>query len=315
MEKFTKENKLNYALILSGFLHLIFIIFIIVNSSRFKLNKVSQGDKDNVIDAIIVDSSAMTEKYQPQKNQGAESKLVLERQKKEAQQQAEVLLKKQNEEQQRLKILEEERLQAQENEKQEIIKRKRQMEEQHQLLVDQQKQIDSAIKKAQEEQEQVKLAAAKAKIEAKRIRSEIEKKAQAEQKRKKAVAAAKKKSENTTKNVDQLFDALASPQNTPKIQTTERGKKGSDTEIKSYLNQIIHAIQSKFYDASLYKGKTCHLRIKLAPDGKLISIREEIGDTDLCQAAVAAAKQAHIPKPPNKDVYQVFKNASLVFTP
>lgn len=303
MEKFTKENKLNYALILSGFLHLIFIIFIIVNSSRFKLNmnKGSQGDKDNVIDAIIVDPSAMTEKYQPQKNQGAESKPVLERQKKEAQQ--------------RLKILEEEHLQAQENEKQEIIKRKRQMEEQHQRLVDQQKQIDAAIKKAQEEQKQVKLAAAKAKTEAKRIRSEIEKKAQAEQKRKKAVAAAKKKSENTTKNVDQLFDALASTQNTPKIQTTERGKKGSDTEIKSYLNQIIHAIQSKFYDASLYKGKTCHLRIKLAPDGKLISVREESGDTDLCQAAVAAAKQAHIPKPPNKDVYEVFKNASLVFTP
>ncbi|WP_158379625.1 cell envelope integrity protein TolA [Candidatus Williamhamiltonella defendens] len=314
MEKFTKENKLNYALILSGFLHLIFIIFMIINSSRFKLNKGSQGDqgdKDNVIDAIIVDRSRMTEQYQPHQNQEAKPKLVLERQTKEAQQQAE----KHNEEQQRLKISEEERLQAQENKKQEIIKRKRQIEEQHQRLVDQQKQINSAIKKAQEEQKQVKLAADNAKIEAKRIRSEIEKKVQAEQKRKKSVAVAKKKSENTIKNVAQLFDDLASPQNTPNIQITERGKKGSHTEIKSYLDQIIHAIQSKFYDASLYNGKRCHLRIKLAPDGKLISIREESGDTDLCQSAVAAAKQAHIPKPPNKDVYQVFKNASLVFTP
>ncbi len=33
------------------------------------------------------------------------------------------------------------------------------------------------------------------------------------------------------------------------------------------------------------------------------------------QAAVAAAKQARIPKPPSKDVYEVFKNAPLDFKP
>ena len=37
--------------------------------------------------------------------------------------------------------------------------------------------------------------------------------------------------------------------------------------------------------------------------------------THLCQAAVAAAKLAKIPKPPSQAVYEVFKNAPLDFKP
>ncbi len=36
--------------------------------------------------------------------------------------------------------------------------------------------------------------------------------------------------------------------------------------INNYAGQIKYAIESKFYDASSYAGKTCTLRIKLAPD-------------------------------------------------
>ena len=35
----------------------------------------------------------------------------------------------------------------------------------------------------------------------------------------------------------------------------------------------------------------------------------------LCQAALAAAKLAKIPKPPSQAVYEVFKNAPLDFKP
>jgi len=142
----------------------------------------------------------------------------------------------------------------------------------------------------------------------------------------KAVAeAAKGKLEtDSTKaaEVDNLLDDLASSKNTPnqgeKVATNESGVKksgASGADINGYLGQITAAIQSRFYDADLYKGRTCDLRIKLAPEGGLISVVAEGDDSALCQAAIAAAKQAKIPKPPSDDVYQVFKNASLVFKP
>ncbi|MNH19790.1 cell envelope integrity inner membrane protein TolA [compost metagenome] len=53
----------------------------------------------------------------------------------------------------------------------------------------------------------------------------------------------------------------------------------------------------------------------MAPDGLLIDVKSEGGDPALCQAAIAAAKQARIPKPPSQAVYEVFKNAPLTFRP
>jgi len=47
----------------------------------------------------------------------------------------------------------------------------------------------------------------------------------------------------------------------------------------------------------------------------LISVTPEGGDPALCQAAVTAAKQARIPKPPSQEVYEVFKNAPMRFKP
>jgi colicin import membrane protein len=57
------------------------------------------------------------------------------------------------------------------------------------------------------------------------------------------------------------------------------------------------------------------LRIKLAPDGRVIDVMAEGGDPALCKAAVVAAKQARIPKPPSQELYDMFKDASLVFKP
>ncbi len=89
----------------------------------------------------------------------------------------------------------------------------------------------------------------------------------------------------------------------------------SGADINNYAGQIKSAIESKFYDASSYAGKTCTLRIKLAPDGLLLDLQSEGGDPALCQAALAAARQAKFPKPPSQAVYEVFKNAPLDFKP
>lgn len=58
--------------------------------------------------------------------------------------------------------------------------------------------------------------------------------------------------------------------------TKNNGASGAD--INNYAGQIKSAIESKFYDASSYAGKTCTLRIKLAPDGMLLDIKPEGGD-------------------------------------
>nr|2X9A_B Chain B, MEMBRANE SPANNING PROTEIN, REQUIRED FOR OUTER MEMBRANE INTEGRITY [Escherichia coli]2X9A_D Chain D, MEMBRANE SPANNING PROTEIN, REQUIRED FOR OUTER MEMBRANE INTEGRITY [Escherichia coli] len=127
---------------------------------------------------------------------------------------------------------------------------------------------------------------------------------------------------------DDIFGELSSGKNAPKTgggakgnnaspagsgNTKNNGASGAD--INNYAGQIKSAIESKFYDASSYAGKTCTLRIKLAPDGMLLDIKPEGGDPALCQAALAAAKLAKIPKPPSQAVYEVFKNAPLDFKP
>ncbi|URJ31484.1 cell envelope integrity protein TolA [Blochmannia endosymbiont of Camponotus sp.] len=88
-----------------------------------------------------------------------------------------------------------------------------------------------------------------------------------------------------------------------------------NNEINTYKRMISESIQKKFYNASNYAGKKCDLRIKLAPDGTLLSITAISGDISLCQAATIATKSAKIPKPPNTDVYEVFKNIILNFSP
>ncbi|CAD83404.1 tolA protein [Candidatus Blochmanniella floridana] len=86
-------------------------------------------------------------------------------------------------------------------------------------------------------------------------------------------------------------------------------------EINFYKNMISESIQKKFYNASDYAGKECKLKIQLAPDGKLVSVDTLSGDLSLSHAATVAVKLANIPAPPNIDIYKIFKNTILKFSP
>ncbi|TJR77310.1 cell envelope integrity protein TolA, partial [Escherichia coli] len=153
-------------------------------------------------------------------------------------------------------------------------------------------------------------------------------KAAADKKAAEKAAAEKAAAGKAAAEADDIFGELSSGKNAPKTgggakgnnaspagsgNTKNNGASGAD--INNYAGQIKSAIESKFYDASSYAGKTCTLRIKLAPDGMLLDIKPEGGDPALCQAALAAAKLAKIPKPPSQAVYEVFKNAPLDFKP
>src|SRR5690606_11214219 len=99
-------------------------------------------------------------------------------------------------------------------------------------------------------------------------------------------AADKAAASKAADGVDELFGDLSSGKNAPKTgggakgnnaspagtgNTKNSGASGAD--ISNYAGQIKSAIESKFYDAASYSGKTCTLRVKLAPDGLLLDIQ------------------------------------------
>ncbi|MGL9750448.1 MAG: cell envelope integrity protein TolA [Symbiopectobacterium sp.] len=307
-----KPDKLKRAIIVSAVLHIILIALLVWSSFHFSMD-ASGGGGGSAIDAVMVDPNAVVEQYNRQQH--------------------EELQQKQAAEQQRLKELEKERLQAQEDAKQ-----------QAQEQAEQRKQAEAAAAKAKAEAEQQAKAAAdskkKAEEEVKKQAAVAAKKQAEEEAKAKAVADAKAKAAADAKakaaadkkaaaeaaaqsdSVDDLLSGLASSKNAPKSGGGAPAGAGaakksgaSGAALDSYGGQVRAEIQSKFYDWQLYRGKTCTLRIKLAPDGLLVSVEAESGDPALCQAAIAAAKQARIPKPPSTDVYEAFKNAPIDFKP
>lgn len=274
------------------------------------------GGDGSVVGAIMVDPNAVVEQYNRQQQSNDAQHAEKLRQKK-AQQQAEELQQKQAAEQQRLKALEKERLAMQEKTAQ-----------QAKMLAEQQKVAVAAAAEAKAEAEKFAIAQAEAQKKSEARKRAEEAKNAAEQKAaeqaKKRAAAAKQSAK-----VDDLFDGLSDGKNMPEKGGKQKGDSklakqqgnakvaggASSSDINGYIWQIQGAIQSKFYDPSLFTGKTCDLRIKLAPDGLIISVQEVGGDPVLCQAAVSAAKLAQMPKPPNAVIYQHFKYFTLGFRP
>lgn len=333
-----RKDKLNRSVITSVVLHLLLIALVIWGSFVTKSGLTGGGEGGQVIDAIMVDPNAMVENFNQQQQQQANAKQAQAQREKKAKQQEEELRQKELREQERLKAIEEERLKTE----QKVEDQKKQAEEQ-------QKQAQEAVKKAKEEQKLAEEAAAKAQAEKENVIKEQalakkqadekaaaqkaaeEEKAKAEAakaekaakdkaaKEKAAKAAAKKQASE----VDDLLGGLAS--NAPGTESGGAsaagqggGKKSgtnSDGDMNGYIAQVRLAIQAKFYNADLYRGKTCTLEINITDKGTLISVNAVGGDDGLCQAALAAAKQARIPAPPSKSVWQQFKNTKLDFKP
>lgn len=87
----------------------------------------------------------------------------------------------------------------------------------------------------------------------------------------------------------------------------------SNADVENYASKIKAAIQSKFYDSDTYRGRTCELKLQIAPDGLLVSITPKnnaSNDPALCSAAIRAANLATLPRPP-ADVYEAFKNKEV----
>lgn len=88
----------------------------------------------------------------------------------------------------------------------------------------------------------------------------------------------------------------------------------------SYLGKVKFAIQKEFRNSDVFRGRTCELQLKLAPNGSLVSATPKnnpINDAALCNAAIEAVKLARMPKPPSAEVYNTFNKSgsTIVFKP
>ncbi|SPP30962.1 hypothetical protein ARAF_0063 [Arsenophonus endosymbiont of Aleurodicus floccissimus] len=281
----TKEqkNKLSRSVVLSIIFHVLLFGFIILGSLDEIIKLGGGGQGGEVVDAIMVDPGVVIEQYNQLQRQQNSAKQADAERKKRLQQQEEELGKQQEEEQKRLKMVEKERIKIE-------------------------READQQRKQAEE-------AAAKAQAEAK------EKAAKAPAAKKKADAA------KQAAAVDSLLGGLTAQQPTQQMggaaaagQGGNRKGRASSSDVANYAGKIKAAIESKFYDADIYRGKTCKLSIKLAPDGMLISIAAKsnaVNDQSLCDAAIRAAKTATMPKPPSRSIYDAFneQGSTLVFKP
>lgn len=347
MGKKTKpiRSKLSGSVILSTVLHLLIIALLIWGSLTQKWNLGGGGGSDGqVIDAIMVDPNAVVQEYNQQKAQQANVQKAEQERKVRAQQQEEELRQQQIKEQERLKALEVERLQAKEAAEAQrreaataAAKAKEEQKQAEEAAAQAKAERDRILKeqadaKAKAEAEAKKQAelAAKQKAEEAKAKAEAEAKAKAEADAKakaaaeakaKAAAEAKAKAaaQQQSKAVDSLLDGLVA-QGDKQSGASAAGQGGGNRSganaagIDRYTGQVKVAIEQKFFDSDLYKGRKCDLKISIAPDGMLVSAKAVGGDPALCQVALQAAKMATLPKPP-KDIYEQVKSPTIEFKP
>ncbi|MGP1924546.1 MAG: cell envelope integrity protein TolA [Arsenophonus sp. NEOnobi-MAG3] len=319
----TKEqkNKLSRSsVVLSIILHILLFSFIILGSLK-QIIKLGGGE---VVDAIMVDDpGAVIKQYNQLQQQQNNTKQAEAKRNKRLQQQEEKLIKQEEEEQKQLKIIEEEHIKIEREAKKQAKEKQKRAEEK------------SAMAKAKAEQERLIKEQAEKKARAKKEAEIIKAKAQAETKEKaekaaKALALAAKKKADAEKQADALNLLLSgltakkpSQETGTAVASPQRGNRksgASSSDLANYAGKIKIAIESKFYDADIYHGKTCELSIKLAPDGMLISITAKnntANDQSLCDAAIRATKTARMPKPPSRSIYDAFneQGSYLVFKP
>lgn len=344
------NSRFSLALTVSIVLHIVLIAVLGYSAWQYVSPSMNNNQGD-AIDAIMVDSSIMTEQYQRQLQHQLASQQVKQQQQDLIEKQAKELQQKQLAEQQRLKELEKERLLAIEKQKleadaaakalaekqrieQEAQKAKAELEEQQkqaliakqkaeddarlraQKAIEEKQRIEEERLKAEQEKQQALAEAEKAKLEAEKQKRILEQqKLEAEKQRQaklKAEQEAKQKALEEQQKQQALDDILGGL--TSSIPKSQQGV--STGELDQFKSQIHNAISNKFINPNkLYSGKNCVLKITIAPDGLLIKVTAEGGDPTLCREAVSATNLAKFPKPKNDQLYQQVKEMTIDFRP
>nr|WP_275660110.1 cell envelope integrity protein TolA [Providencia huaxiensis] len=268
------------------------------------------------------------EKEQKRLQQLEEERIKTERataeQQKQAEEQQKIALEAAKKAKEEQKIAEEAAAKAK-AEKEKLIKE--QAAEKAKAEAQAQKEAEAAKAKAEKEAKEKaeKDAKVKAEKEAK-AKADKEAKEKADKEAKAKAAKAKAEAAKNAASVDDLLGDLTASGPSKQGGEAAAGKGGgkksgaSNADVDSYAGKVKAAIQSKFYDSDTFRGRTCELQLKLAPDGLLVSITPKnspANDAALCDAAIRAAKLATMPKPPSREVYDTFNKAgsTVVFKP
>ncbi|MEN4602742.1 cell envelope integrity protein TolA [Pantoea agglomerans] len=115
-------------------------------------------------------------------------------------------------------------------------------------------------------------------------------------------------------DVDDLLGGLGNGKNAP-VKQPKDATRDNGVDVSTYVNQVVTAFQRSFYDADLYKGKRCNLRVSLNINGELQSVKSEGGDPALCTASITAIKAAKFPKMYSPELLPIFKDAPLIVAP
>ncbi len=292
-----KKNKLNRFIIFSILFHILLFSLIIFSSFNQIINFINYNQDYKVIDAIIVDTGYEIEKYKKFEQKNNTKQDIIDQ--KHFQQ-------KKNE-QKKLKISEEN-----------SIKIKEKTEKYHWQTKEDIKKINP-----KEQNKIIKDIAVKIKVKQdKLIKDEIKIKLKDEKILKVLKTNRKINIKKEPVIVDDLLDELTVKKPIEKtIYSESRNQKENkknkvlSSELINYSAKIKAAIESKFYDANIYQGKICELKINLDENGTLISIFAKnniLNDKSLCDAAIRATKTARIPKPPNRSIYDLFNKYGSV---
>lgn len=91
------------------------------------------------------------------------------------------------------------------------------------------------------------------------------------------------------------------------MKVTTRGN-----DVMHYVLAIGNEVRSHIPPGN-FSGMRCTVRLALAPDGSILSAKNEGGDKALCDAALKAIQAAKIPPAPSDEVYELLHNVPLDF--
>ena len=298
------SNKLNSKLSLPIIISIIFhgILIIVLGYKFVSDTGENYGSiNGNSIDAIMIDPSVMTEQYQRQ----LQAKTNQQKADQKSQEQLDKQIKELTEKAAADKAAAE-KAAAEKAAAEKAAAEKAAAEK------------AAAEKAAAEKAAAEKAAAEKAAAEKAAAEKAAAEKAAAEKAAAEKAAAAKKEKQKAAqakkdKALNDLLGGLTS--GTPSSGGAASRKGVSDGELNKYKSLVRNTISNRFHNPlNVYRGKTCELQIKIAPDGLVISVISKGGDADLCREAIIATKLKELPKPA-KNLYNEVETMIIEFQP
>ena len=303
-------------LIKSFGLHTLFIIGLIVSMDFTATpEKTEQEPEVSVIDAVVIDESALTQQIQKIKQeqvnkQAAEEKRVkdLEARAKQAQKQ----LEKINQDKKSS-----EKAAAKAKEKAQLEKKKAQQATKERLKREKEaaiakKQAENIKRKKEAEQKALEKAQKEQKAaQALKEKREREEKQAAERKKKELERQAELAKQK------QLQEKLLQEQLAQEQSARRKARqKVVMTEVNKFKALITAKIQQNLIVDEAMKGKSCRLNIKLAFSGLVTKVTKLSGEPAICRAAENAVLKAEtLPVSKEQDVYQQLRNINLTVEP